>query len=322
MWLGKERMMDSGRIATYKPSRWAAIRDEYRNTLTPLPHDPALWFLAGVWLLAALVLTLLGFGSWAVNGLVILMMSAVSIALVILLTLGGPPVPAPEAPRKGRVWAQLGVILLFIVLTGQAGMVFHHALPARLTTIPLWTPFLAFLSAPGRLGQFPPTFITNPVTYFILPMIGLLALGARWGGLGFRWGYRSWLVVAVLSLASIISIGAGLLAGHVAVFTLLVSVFSNAVQNGFFEEFLFRGALMTRLTLLLNSRWAIVLSSLAFGLWHLGLNTERLGGNLIAGAALGILFQGVPGLSFAVVFWRTHSIVASSVIHVLGNVAG
>jgi membrane protease YdiL (CAAX protease family) len=47
---------------------------------------------------------------------------------------------------------------------------------------------------------------------------------------------------------------------------------SNLLQNGFSEEFLFRGALLTRLRLIMAPSSAIVVSSVAFGLSHIALD--------------------------------------------------
>lgn len=86
----------------------------------------------------------------------------------------------------------------------------------------------------------------------------------------------------------------------------------NSLRNGFFEEFLFRGVLMAILIQLLDKQWAIVLSSLLFGLWHLGANTVGFDGNFLAGAAFGVMDQAVIGLGFAVVVYRTRNLLASS----------
>ena len=45
---------------------------------------------------------------------------------------------------------------------------------------------------------------------------------------------------------------------------------SNALDDGFFERFLFRGALQPRLRGLVGPSSGLVLQELVFGAWHLG----------------------------------------------------
>ena len=96
----------------------------------------------------------------------------------------------------------------------------------------------------------------------------------------------------------------------------------NSLQNGFFEEFLFRGALHTRLSRLLPAPGALVLQALLFGLWHLGANIRMMDGDLLAGAAVCIVSQTIGGLAYGLVFTRTRNLIAPSVAHVMMNAFG
>jgi membrane protease YdiL (CAAX protease family) len=94
------------------------------------------------------------------------------------------------------------------------------------------------------------------------------------------------------------------------------------LNSGPFEEFLFRGALMTRLARLLGNGWGIMLSGLAFGLLHMAtIAASQTHGNVLAGAAIGLLQQGIGGVGFAIVVCRTRNLLATSIIHVISNVA-
>ena len=67
-------------------------------------------------------------------------------------------------------------------------------------------------------------------------------------------------------------VAVSLLVGGTQISSLGFGLLHNSLRNGFFEEFLFRGALLAILIQLVHMQWAIVLSSLLFGLWHLGAN--------------------------------------------------
>lgn len=116
-------------------------------------------------------------------------------------------------------------------------------------------------------------------------------------------------------------VAVSLLVGGTQISSLGFGLLHNSLRNGFFEEFLFRGALLAILIQLVHMQWAIVLSSLLFGLWHLGANTVGFDGNFLAGAAFGVMNQAVIGLGLAVVVFRTRNLLASSIIHVLLNTA-
>lgn len=98
---------------------------------------------------------------------------------------------------------------------------------------------------------------------------------------------------------------------------------SNALNNGFFEEFLFRGALQTRLRPLVGVGWALVLQALVFGVWHLGLgfdDTSHVGWPEALASTLA--HPAVIGLAYGVAFERTRNLLAPSVAHVLANSLG
>ena len=228
-----------------------------------------------------------------------------------------PPEPETVRPTPRRAWAQLAVPLVFLLLTGLSAV-----------RIPLWTDMVDGLrrmgeaTLPAEWFGGPGNAVANPVQYFVLPFILLLALGARPGELGLGRGHRVlraslvWLVVPGLILLWPAA------AGALPPQTFARRVIGNFFQNGFFEEFLFRGALQTRLRLFLSGPWALATQALIFGLWHLRSNTESFGGNVVAGLAWCVVSQGVIGLAFGYVFHRTRNLVAPTVAHVMMNVMG
>jgi membrane protease YdiL (CAAX protease family) len=96
----------------------------------------------------------------------------------------------------------------------------------------------------------------------------------------------------------------------------------NLLRNGFSEEFLFRGALQTRLKEWLGSDWALVIQALAFAIWHLGADTQFMGGDVLQGLALGIASHSISGLAMGVIFQRTRNLIAPSIVHVVINMFG
>lgn len=155
----------------------------------------------------------------------------------------------------------------------------------------------------------------------MLPLIALLLLRADVRHLGFQRGYHSWRVIAVWCFLPVLLILLNLLRGSMTVGYVATSLVGNSLRNGFFEEFLFRGVLLTRLSRLSGSTWGIVLSSLLFGFWHLGAALGPAQGNILVALAMTMVAQGMVGLGWAIAFVRTRNLLAPSVIHVLFNVS-
>jgi membrane protease YdiL (CAAX protease family) len=164
--------------------------------------------------------------------------------------------------------------------------------------------------------------LANPLQYFLIPLLALLLLGARPAELGLGSGWRVGRVcalwLALPALIWLVLLGLGLL----PVQTLVRRLLSNTLQNGFFEEFLLRGALQTRLERLLAPADALIVQALVFGLWHIEVNTRMMDGNLLAGLAVCVTSQAVSGLCLGLVFRRTGNLVAPTVVHVAMNALG
>jgi membrane protease YdiL (CAAX protease family) len=98
---------------------------------------------------------------------------------------------------------------------------------------------------------------------------------------------------------------------------------SHLLINGFGEEFLMRGALQTRLRILLNPSWAIVIQALTFGMWHFAVHYKSMS---INGITAVIMFSFVRtatfGIAYGIIFQRTRNLLASSVFHVVFNSLG
>lgn len=228
-----------------------------------------------------------------------------------------PPEPATAVPSRGRAWAQLGAVAAVILLTAfSAG------------EIPLWSDMVAGLRGAGEavlpvewFGG-PGNAVANPVQYFVIPLVLLLALGARPGELGLGRGHRVGRAALVWLVGPGLVLVVPAVLGGLTLPVLARRLIGNFFQNGFFEEFLFRGALQTRLRLFMTAPWALAAQALIFGLWHVRGNTLSFGGDVAAGLAWCVVSQGVTGFVFGYVFHRTRNLVAPTVAHVMMNVMG
>ncbi len=277
----------------------------------------ALIAFAPLWFAALLTLTLTGHGFVAA----MLMGNAGLLAVLVLLTrrlTSAPPVPAHESPRSRATlpW-QLGAIAVVVSLTGT-----------RAVHVPVWSALVTWAHALGeafldvRWVGGPGNAVANPLQYLIIPLAVLLVLGARPSGLGFGRGRGVGITTLLWAAVPAAVAGVALATGALTLQRLVARILGNTLQNGPFEEFLFRGALQTRLRLLLPVPWAILLQALVFGLWHLRAATDAMGGDPFAAVAFCIASQTVSGLALGYLFWRTGNLLAPSIAHVALNVMG
>ena len=299
-----------------KQTRVQLILHTYQDMLHHLLHSVAFWVFCAVWALSALTLLVTGY----LDPLIFLQTALVLLfcLVTVALTARAPAREQTEAPPASRrwIWTQLAVLLVFILFTAYRGLLFYHTAGGWLAQLPGVSSLANFLNTVPKPFT---TMATNPILYFVLPVIALLLLRAGWRELGFRRGYRSWAVMACCGVLPVGVILLTLVGGQMTLGILALSLVSNSLNNGFFEEFLFRGALLTRMSRLWGSDWGIVLSSLLFGIWHIGTVMSQLPGNPLAALAFTIVVQATLGLGFAIVFVRTRNLLAPSVIHVLVN---
>ena len=290
--------------------------------MTTTTHSRSDWRVVIV-VVAPLYLTaliyLLFLGEWMDVGLMLANTLFISLLawLTVRLTRPMPPEPEAASHSRGRLWAQLAVLAAIILITWVGG-----------DNVPLWSGMIARLRSLGEavlpvewFGG-PGNAVANPVQYFVIPLILLLVLGAKPRDLGLGRGHRVWRVSLLWAAAGGVILILPTAAGALSLRTFVGRVISNSFQNGFFEEFLFRGALQTRLHLFLSTPWTLVIQALLFGLWHLRSNTLAFNGNIVAGLAWCIISQGVLGFIFGVIFHRTRNLIAPSVAHVMMNVVG
>jgi membrane protease YdiL (CAAX protease family) len=282
--------------------------------------SPAAWLFGAAWLGSALILVVSGY-DFPFDSLLIGSACLLLSLLTVAITQSAQDASAAPAERS-RLWLQIALILLFVVLTAWDGLAFHNVV-APDAAIPLWSPFVDALKRLGGHWFGNGNYVANPVTYLAIPLVVLLLAGARLPGLGFARGLRVGRVLLLWCAIPLAYFAYALLSGQLALERLIAPFVSNFMQNGFFEEFLFRGALQTRLRRLWSPGWALVIQALVFGAWHLGLGYANTGhAGLLPALASSIVNQAVVGLALGVIFERTRNLIASSAVHISVNSLG
>jgi membrane protease YdiL (CAAX protease family) len=281
-------------------------------------HAPAAWFFAAVWLIAIGVLAARGHVDRALGAPFVLLPVLFFSWLTVLLT-DDPPGPTSARTSRPRLVVQVLVVLAIATLIAFSVMAFYQLGPKALGSIPVWSGIFTRLLDLGRALPVPaPAAISNPVLELALPLVLLLMLGAKWPDLGFGRGHRAGWVIAVWSATQLLILGFLLVTGQAQLLRLIGVFIRNGFQNGPVEEFLFRGALMTRLAFLFGAGWGLVLSALVFGLWHLGANAHsETGGDLLNAACVGVVAQAPFGIGFGIIFQRTRNLLAGSIVHMV-----
>jgi len=283
----------------------------------------AVWFYASVWVASLIYLVASG------NGIT----GSVAFAAGILVFCGLTVVITKDEVDDGQTrivrprsvqWLQLAVVILVIGITAYSGYLFNMR-PGQSTNIPIWSSIVNMF---GKLGSryligivdhSPALAGANPAKYIVIPLVLLLLLGARFSELGFRRGHRVLLVTGLWVSIPVILFISHLMAGATTLLQLARLFMGHLLRNGFSEEFLFRGAFQTRLRQFMTPDWAIVIQALVFALWHVGFDTQTMGGDVIAGLALGIASHSIFGLAMGIIFYRTRNLVAPSIVHVVIN---
>jgi membrane protease YdiL (CAAX protease family) len=299
-----------------------------REVFRPVITCPAAWCFSIIWIIAAIYLAVIGRGYVVLFGICLLaiLMFFCVITVGITKTEHKPKVKLSRR-RQVLLLSQIVVIVLFICITLYTSLMFHGIIEHR--TIPVWSPIVRVFSNLGekvfsnKIVVNPALAMANPAQYFLLPLLLLLPLGARFTELGFSRGHRTvsviflWCFIPVAMLVYMVALG------RLSCALIGRRLLGHLLINGFSEEFLLRGALQTRLRALLNPSWAIVIQALIFGSWHFAANFGSIG---LTGSAAVIAFcvikTATAGLAYGIIFQRTRNLLACSVIHVVSNCLG
>lgn len=303
-----------------------AQNENFSQKLKPILHSRATWFFTLVWIASLIYLGVSG------NGITGSVSFAAGIllfcALTVLLTKAEPQADQAQSVQPVyQRWLQLGIVVLVICITAYSGYLFNMR-PGQPTNIPLWSTAVNFFGSLGAqyLGPLvdnsPALAGANPTKYVFIPLVFLLLSGARISGLGFRRGHRVWQITILWAAIPVIFLSVQIISGATSLFHLFRVFIGHFLKNGFSEEFLFRGAFQTRLRLFMKTDWTLVIQAFVFGIWHLGFDTQTMGGDVIGGLALGIASHSIFGLAMGVLFQRTRNLITPSVIHVFINMFG
>jgi membrane protease YdiL (CAAX protease family) len=294
-----------------------------RTIFRSVIHSNAARLLLGLWFASAVYTAFSGDISWLLLVIAKTFFEFLLVFVTVRMT-ASKPAQKPSAPLKpARSWAQLGVVLVIIWITGFGA--FGPPLSSR---TPIWADMVDRLYTigesilPAEIVGGPGNALANPVQYMAIPLLLLLLLGARLSELGLGRGYLAWRVSAVWSALPVTSWAILLVMGVIEPLFVARRVIGNALQNGFFEEFLFRGALQTRLGKLISTEWALIIQALVFGLWHLKANLSSSDGDFLQALAACIIVQTMSGVAYGIVFLRTRNLLAPSVAHIMMNGLG
>jgi len=160
------------------------------------------------------------------------------------------------------------------------------------------------------------------IAYVTFPMLVLLPFGIGTRELRLRPNWRVSLPVGLLWCApAAILLALGLARGKFGIPELAATLPRNIFSNGFSEEFLMRGVLMSRLENVMPGQWALFVQAVIFGAWHYGADMHGSRGDLW-GAAGAMVFQMSFGYAMGFVAMRTGSILVPSVFHTLFDTVG
>jgi membrane protease YdiL (CAAX protease family) len=150
--------------------------------------------------------------------------------------------------------------------------------------------------------------------------IGLRLVGLARTDLGLRKWVRGGTWVAVIWIATAIGfLTSDMLFGVIAPLEALHQVVLNVFRNGFSEEFLFRGVLLSRLRTVVNDDWALFTQAILFGIWHYGADVRASEGNALVTACFMITVQAVFGYALGYLALRTRSIAIGSAFHAIAD---
>lgn len=297
--------------------RWLLIKQEYQTALSATVRSRAAWFFCALLFIAMVVLVLKGridIITGAARWLVIIPVLAL---LTIPLTIRVNRLPPIETnSSRKQLWWQTSILLIIVFLAAYRNVVLFASNAPKIPGLySLAYTSIYFLGVSNRP---PGNLVSVPLLYVIIPLLLFFLMALRWSEIGFGRGYNSWRVALLWSIPPALFFALLILQGAVASLSQFLQHLLRAIlQNGFSEEFLFRGALMTRLSFLLRPDWALVLSSVIYGLFFTGVQVGTVGGDWIVAAASTVLIQAVYGLGMGLIFQRTRNLLASSIFHVV-----
>jgi membrane protease YdiL (CAAX protease family) len=211
--------------------------------------------------------------------------------------------PVPMALRYAVVAAAI-VWIVGVNVVAAAGI-----------NVPVFTAWRAFIAPAHPLPYINGQVLQNFLMEALVPGILLLALGASRKQLGLVAPVRGTLRATLACLAlPLVFVILGFVQGKLNLFRLfwLLTV-RNLLSNGFSEEFVMRGALMSHLRGFLRADVALVAQALIFALLHFGIGDEH--GNTLFIVANVVALNFPMGLVLGFMALRTRSLLMPSIVH-------
>lgn len=284
-----------------------AVRGALRGARSS-PYDVA--FLA-LWAVSLVALALGGDRSDLAQGLVVVAVMGGLYRLTRRFT--DAPAP-PGAPRTVWLGAAIvaGVLLLLnleMVYRDAGGVVgawstLHWAITSRLL------PLVRVLDDQS---------LNNTISYVLLPGLLLALIGWRARDLGLGRSRRGTLGAVLLwSAPPLVLFGVAAVAiGHGKPQALAHRFFIDIFRNGYAEEILWRGMLMTVTVRAFGVSAGNVAQALVFGLWHIPADLRDVHGVAWLAVADALGTQAIAGYFFGLLTLRTGNVLAAGAAHTL-----
>ncbi len=272
----------------------------------------AFLFFVGLYIAAFLLLVATGNAQIATAslryGITFATLSALTYLLTIPATQGYPPGPQPSALQRPLTFGMFAGVAVCLFAAAVTGALQTHFDAAALGP--------TFNSAQSLFHFGVTAFFFDAV--FVFVALRLLGVPARTMGLA-RPSRGSGRVALFWIGLALLFVGAETVTGHQRITGIIRLIVRNVFQNGFSEEFLFRGALLSRLRAFFRIEWALLGQALLFGLWHFGTDMRAAGGNPLIALAYAITVQSVFGYALGFLVVRTRSIAISATFHALAD---
>jgi membrane protease YdiL (CAAX protease family) len=216
------------------------------------------------------------------------------------------PVAETRETKPRSLGAQFAIVAVVVLFTGFIGAAFNGVV--RGVSLPA-----LFM----RLGSFG---IPQFALYVGIPALALSAFGVHGRGVWVRLGDRGWIAAGATWVAPFaIALAIGVAQHPASLGRLTWRIATNVFQNGFSEEFLFRGVLLTRLRFVMRDGWALFAQAIVFGMWHYGADMREAHGDLIYAIALMITSQASFGYAIGFLALRSRSLLFPSIAHALAD---
>ncbi len=225
--------------------------------------------------------------------------AALAFAFWWLSRSGGVAAPPVKYPRAESLFA-------FALIVGWIGW--------RVGICGKFLPFLPDNFVCFKNWEF--EILPKVIEQVVVPFVVLFVLGYRWRAQGLDLNLRAWWIS---SLALVGVAGYGVFTHWNALPAFGQRFIEFFFAAGLPEEVLFRALLFTRLEAWWrNSAWAVLGSSIIFGLTHLPINYFVFAPNNLREAWITLLtFQMGMGAVFALAYQRTRNVWALAVLHAL-----